>query len=160
MFVSSLKDNGYLTDMEESLYYEWFDPVLQTLPSLIPDVVVYLRASPEACMNRLKIRSRSEEGGIKMEYLELLHKKHEEWLVDGTIRAGEGGKAGEKLTKENQTMPGVWLRTFVPNSEVGQLTNKPLLIVDCEPNAKAEVGLSNFNFQSVESVLRLLNVLS
>ena len=52
------------------------------------------------------------------------------------------------------------MRTFVPNSEVGQLTNKPLLIVDCEPNAKAEVGLSNFNFQSVESVLRLLNVLS
>merc|ERR1711959_55553 len=160
VFVSSLKDNGYLTDMEESLYYEWFDPVLQTLPSLIPDVVVYLRASPEACMNRLKIRSRSEEVGIKMEYLELLHKKHEEWLVDGTSRAGEGGKAGEKLTKENQTLPGVWLRTFVPNSEVGQLTNKPLLIVDCEPNAKAEVGLSNFNFQSVESVLRLLNVLS
>ena len=176
VFVSSLKDNNYLDDMEVSLYNEWFEPVLATLPNLVPDVVVYLRASPEACMSRLKKRSRQEEGGIELEYLELLHRKHEDWLVKETTsteildyKSGEVinvGKLGEELTKENQNLPGVWLRMFPPgmngekSGSIRQLVDKPIVIVDCEPSADKgqSVGLNHFNFESVVTVLKACGV--
>ena len=69
VFVSSLRDNKYLDDMEVKLYEAWFDPVVATLPNLVPHVIVYLRASPETCMDRLKGRGRSEETGIDLEYV-------------------------------------------------------------------------------------------
>jgi deoxyadenosine/deoxycytidine kinase len=176
VFVSSLKDNKYLDDMEVSLYNEWFEPVLATLPNLVPDVVVYLRASPETCMSRLKKRSRQEESNIELEYLELLHRKHEDWLVKETTsteildyKSGEVinvGKLGEELTKENQNLPGVWLRMFPPgmngekSGSIRQLVDKPIVIVDCEPHAdlSQSVGLSHFNFESVVTVLKACGV--
>ena len=172
VFVSSLKDNEYLDDMEVTLYNEWFNPVLATLPNLVPDVIVYLRASPEACMARLRKRSREEESNIELSYLELLHRKHEDWLVLETtpteiLDYKEGqvvntGKLGEALTKENQNMPGVWLRMFPPGAdgkELPQIIDKPIVIVDCEPSAgEGEVGLSHFNFQSVVEVLKACGV--
>ncbi|QDZ21423.1 deoxyribonucleoside kinase [Chloropicon primus] len=173
VFVSSLKDNNYLDDMEVSLYNEWFDPVLATLPNLVPDVIVYLRASPDACMARLKKRSREEESNIELEYLELLHRKHEDWLVKETTpteildyKNGQViniGNVGDDLTVENQNMPGVWLRMFPPGmdgKELPQITDKPIVIVDCEPSAEAgqSVGLSHFNFHSVVEVLKACGV--
>ena len=32
-----------------------FDPILQILPSLIPDGFIYLRAQPETCLKRLQV---------------------------------------------------------------------------------------------------------
>jgi deoxynucleoside kinase len=39
---------------------------------------IYLRSSPENCMKRIKKRNRSCEKNVTMEYLQLLHDKHEE----------------------------------------------------------------------------------
>ena len=36
------------------------------------------------CLERLRRRARSEEGGIQLGYLEQLHAQHEHWLVDKT----------------------------------------------------------------------------
>ena len=57
-----------------------FEPVVQASPTLIPDGFIYLRATPNICMNRLKRRHRAEEGGVTLNYLEGLHQKHEDWL--------------------------------------------------------------------------------
>ena len=57
-----------------------FEPVVQASPSLIPDGFIYLRATPDICMNRLKRRQRTEEGGVTLDYLMGLHQKHEDWL--------------------------------------------------------------------------------
>ena len=57
-----------------------FEPVVQASPTLIPDGFIYLRATPNICMNRLKRRHRAEEGGVSLNYLEGLHQKHEDWL--------------------------------------------------------------------------------
>ena len=42
--------------------------------------VVYLRCSPEKCFERTKIRQRAEENEIPMDYLKLIHEKHEKWF--------------------------------------------------------------------------------
>ena len=57
-----------------------FEPVVQASPSLVPDGFIYLRATPDICMGRMKRRSRQEEVGVQMEYLQGLHQKHEDWL--------------------------------------------------------------------------------
>ena len=54
--------------------------MVQASPTLIPDGFIYLRATPNICMNRLKRRHRAEEGGVTLNYLEGLHQKHEDWL--------------------------------------------------------------------------------
>lgn len=42
---------------------------------------VYLRTSPEKCMERIKKRSRNEETSVSMELLNSLHERYEDWLM-------------------------------------------------------------------------------
>ena len=44
-------------------------------------ILVYLRASPDTCLERLQKRSRKEEASVPIEYLEDLHLLHEDWLI-------------------------------------------------------------------------------
>ena len=43
---------------------------------------VYLRTDPQILHERILKRSRNEEACIPYEYLEELHKLHEEWLIE------------------------------------------------------------------------------
>mmetsp|Transcript_1896 Transcript_1896/g.4316 ORF Transcript_1896/g.4316 Transcript_1896/m.4316 type:complete len:379 (-) Transcript_1896:46-1182(-) len=166
VFVSSLHDQGLLSEMEVCLYSEWFDPVVETLPSLIPNITIYLRASPEKCLSRLKCRSREEEGNIQLEYLEILHKKHEDWLINETApttisadgKVTISGRPGEPLAKPN--LPGVWLRVFPRDGiSLTALTDTPVVIVDCEKTCQS-VDLDVYNFQNVVHVLKCCGIKS
>ena len=46
--------------------------------------IIYLRTTPSIAMERLLQRKRHEERNVTLEYLEELHKLHEEWLMDRT----------------------------------------------------------------------------
>ncbi|KAH8873919.1 Thymidine kinase 2, mitochondrial [Schistosoma japonicum] len=46
------------------------------------DLIVYLRASPTVCWERLHARKRPGEEDILLNYLEDLHKLHEAWLIE------------------------------------------------------------------------------
>lgn len=70
----------WMNEMEISIYDSWFDPVVSCLPGLIPDGFIYLRASPDTCHKRMKMRKREEELGVSLDYLQDLHEKHESWL--------------------------------------------------------------------------------
>lgn len=56
------------------LYYEFF---MKYIDIITPDIIVYLRVTPEIAMERLLIRKRKEEVGVTMEYLTKLHHAHE-----------------------------------------------------------------------------------
>jgi len=43
--------------------------------------LVYLRAKPETCLERIKTRNRPEEQSITLDYLKQLHDCHEQWLA-------------------------------------------------------------------------------
>ena len=42
--------------------------------------LVYLRAKPETCLERIRTRNRPAEQSITLEYLQQLHQRHEQWL--------------------------------------------------------------------------------
>ena len=80
-FVNNLHNQGLMDDMEYNCYCEWFDHVVQRAPPPL-DLIVYLRADPVTCMDRIKQRNREEEkDAISMDYLSSLHKCYEDWLM-------------------------------------------------------------------------------
>ena len=81
VFVRAVHEANWLNGMELSIYDSWFDPVLSSLPGLIPDGFIYLRATPDTCHRSMMLRSRSEEGSVTLQYLQDLHEKHECWLL-------------------------------------------------------------------------------
>lgn len=44
---------------------------------------VYLRTTPEVVFDRMKVRGRSEETSVSLDYLTQLHNLHEDWLIHG-----------------------------------------------------------------------------
>ncbi|XP_032219142.1 thymidine kinase 2, mitochondrial isoform X2 [Nematostella vectensis] len=82
-FIENLHRNGLVTSVEYSIFQEWFEFLLeQQKPQL--DLIIYLRTSPENCMKRVKMRSRSEESTVSMDLIQNLHERYEDWLIRKT----------------------------------------------------------------------------
>lgn len=45
--------------------------------------IVYLRTTPEVVYDRMRVRGRSEEVSVSLDYLKQLHDLHEDWLIHG-----------------------------------------------------------------------------
>ncbi|XP_071396224.1 deoxycytidine kinase 2 [Centroberyx affinis] len=87
IFASNLFESGDLSETEWSVYQDWHSWLLSQFENRIAlDAIIYLRADPQRCMQRLLHRGREEEQGIPLEYLEQLHHKHEAWLFHRTCR--------------------------------------------------------------------------
>ncbi|XP_039558613.1 deoxyguanosine kinase, mitochondrial [Passer montanus] len=82
VFAQSLLEAGHLQPLEWAIYQDWHGFLLRHLgPRAAPHAFLYLRASPQTCLERLRRRARSEEAGIQLGYLQQLHGQHELWLV-------------------------------------------------------------------------------
>lgn len=80
-FAKNAYESGLMTSLEWALYCEWFEWLVQSRMDK-PYGFIYLRTAPEVCFDRLSYRGRSEEAAVPLKYLELLHNKHEEWLIE------------------------------------------------------------------------------
>jgi hypothetical protein len=80
VFVRAVHNAKWMSELELQVYDSWFNPIVSALPTVVPDGFIYLRAKPETCLTRLGRRSRSEETGVSLDYLEQLHQMHEDWL--------------------------------------------------------------------------------
>ncbi|KAG2450901.1 hypothetical protein HYH02_004733 [Chlamydomonas schloesseri] len=87
VFVRAVHASKDLADHELAIYDAWFGPILSSLPTLVPNGLIYLHARPETCMKRLMRRARSEESSIPLAYLQSLHDNHEDWLRDACTLA-------------------------------------------------------------------------
>jgi len=83
VFAQSLLEIGDMSPIEMTVYQQWHG-MIRDLYHLNIAAFVYLKADPETCMSRIKKRSRSGEETIALDYLKLLHDKHEAWLSSGT----------------------------------------------------------------------------
>lgn len=80
IFAKTLFESGDMNDIEWNVYNKWHTYV-RSLFQEESSGTIYLRAAPEVCIERVKVRSRQSEDLIMYEYLLNLHKKHEEWLM-------------------------------------------------------------------------------
>lgn len=79
-FAATAYELGSMQPLEWQLYKEWFSWLVMGY-SKMPDAYIYIRTTPTRCYERINKRNRSEEESVSRSYLELLHDKHEKWLV-------------------------------------------------------------------------------
>lgn len=79
-FAKNAHEMGVMSALEWQMYTQWFKWLMDVYIEK-PKGFIYLQTSPQTCYERLRNRNRSEEKGVGKEYLELLHEKHEAWLI-------------------------------------------------------------------------------
>ncbi|XP_008335545.1 deoxyguanosine kinase, mitochondrial [Cynoglossus semilaevis] len=83
IFALNMFELGCINSTEWAVYQDWHSFLVEQLGHQVElEGIIYLRASPETCMERLQHRGRSEEQGVKLDYLETLHLQHERWLIE------------------------------------------------------------------------------
>ena len=83
LFLDLGRDAGHIDRCEYSILKQW-SSTLREIPSscLSPNLIVYLKARPETALARLRERGRREERGVSLDYLQRVHRLHENWLGD------------------------------------------------------------------------------
>jgi deoxycitidine kinase/deoxyguanosine kinase len=81
VFSKMLYDKGDIEHDEYTIYNKWHDEFNNDVPI---SAIVYIKASPETCLERINIRSREGEN-IPLEYLKECDKYHDEWISSENI---------------------------------------------------------------------------
>jgi deoxyadenosine/deoxycytidine kinase len=78
VFAPALHRMGNMSDRDFDAYVRLYDLVIAKLPP--PSLLIYLRASVPALLERIGQRGRDMERGITAEYLTLLDELYEQWI--------------------------------------------------------------------------------
>jgi len=81
IFAKMLYDSGDIAHDEHAIYTMWFDEFVRDLPVA---GLVYIRADPETCMQRITKRGREGET-IPLEYVQKCHDYHDAWIHGDTV---------------------------------------------------------------------------
>ena len=82
IFAKMLYDRGDIAHDEYTIYNMWFDEFVRDLPVT---GLVYIRADPETCMERITRRGREGET-IPLEYVQKCHDYHDAWIDGDTVK--------------------------------------------------------------------------
>jgi deoxyadenosine/deoxycytidine kinase len=80
-FAKNSFEMGVMSKLEWQLYKEWFSWLVYRYITK-PTGFIYLQTDPKVCYERMRKRSRFEESAVSLDYLTMLHEKHESWLID------------------------------------------------------------------------------
>lgn len=78
IFARVLHDQGSMTDVDYRNYTALFHVLVGFLRK--PDLIIYLKASPEALMERIARRGRASEKSIGKDYIERLNVAYDDWM--------------------------------------------------------------------------------
>ena len=78
IFKPVLVENGFLTDMESKILSDLHLSLSSNSPKM--DAVIYLKASPDLALRRIKSRNLDRDADLQLNYLENLQRKHDEYI--------------------------------------------------------------------------------
>jgi deoxyadenosine/deoxycytidine kinase len=81
IFSKSCYEMGVMNTIQKNTYDLWFE-WLENKMTRKPDGIIYLRAEPSECLDRVQKRDRAEESSVSLNYLTTIHKKHDDWLSE------------------------------------------------------------------------------
>ena len=76
VFAQMLHDQGKIEQIDFIIYNKWFEHFLDEIDI---NAVIYIKTDPTKCFERIIKRNRKGED-IPLEYLQLCHEYHENWL--------------------------------------------------------------------------------
>ncbi len=77
VFAKMLYEDGLISSIEWETYNYWFDTFKEISKV---HMIIYIKTSPEKCLERINKRNRVEENNINITYLEKCDKYHNNWL--------------------------------------------------------------------------------
>jgi deoxyadenosine/deoxycytidine kinase len=109
-FALLCKENNQLNELEWNLYNKCFNWLNNSF-NVKPDAYIYIKTNPKTCFDRIQKRNRRGESNVELQYVEELHKKHEEWIqkeskntnvlvIDGEANFDTGNKNFKKIIKQ------------------------------------------------------------
>jgi len=81
VFSKMLYDKGDIEHDEYTIYKKWYEEFISDVPI---GAIVYIKASPETCLERVNIRAREGEN-IPLDYLKECSKYHDEWIDNESV---------------------------------------------------------------------------
>mgnify|MGYP001093109845 FL=1 len=78
IFARVLHDQGSMTDVDYRNYTALFHVLVGFLRK--PDLIIYLKASPDVLMERIARRGRASEKSIGKDYIERLNLAYDDWM--------------------------------------------------------------------------------
>ena len=78
IFARNLHEMNFMTDRDWNTYKDLFSNMAQFLRK--PDLIIYLRASTDILLSRIKNRDRNFERDISPEYLHSLNISYDKWI--------------------------------------------------------------------------------
>jgi deoxyadenosine/deoxycytidine kinase len=79
IFARTLLEQGSMTQVDYDNYTSLFGVLVSFLRR--PDLILYLKASPQVLMERIAKRGRPSEQGIELEYLTRLNNAYDDWMA-------------------------------------------------------------------------------
>jgi len=80
IFARMLHEAGFIDKRDYETYLGHFNIMKRYL--VYPDILIYLRVSPETSMQRIQERGRDAEGEITLEYMQKLHQGYESFITE------------------------------------------------------------------------------
>lgn len=120
VFAKMLYDDGLIEHDEYQIYNKWFD---EFLDDMCLGGIIYVKAEPEICAARVKIRAREGET-IAIEYLQKCHQYHETWLEHSMDKLLIEANVDTSM-KENASIRTHWVNTINEwiQSKFGSISN-------------------------------------
>ena len=77
VFAKMLYDDKKIEYVNYEIYLKWFDEFVNDLPI---KGIIYVKTTPNICLERIKMRDRKGEESISIEYINRCHKYHQDWI--------------------------------------------------------------------------------
>ena len=83
IFAANLYSMGLMSMHDYTTYRSLFDKMTSFIQP--PDLLIYLQASVQTLVNQIQKRGRAYENNIRLDYLNKLNERYENWITEYTL---------------------------------------------------------------------------